>query len=64
VMDGAFDVLIEPVARYEGTVARLEGDAILAFFGAPIAHQGLPRRDLPGETSGRATARLGSDSAT
>jgi len=44
VMDGAFDVLIEPVARYEGTVARLEGDAILAFFGAPIAHEDDPER--------------------
>jgi len=39
IMEGAFDVLIEPVYRYEGTVARLMGDAILAFFGAPITHE-------------------------
>jgi ABC-type oligopeptide transport system substrate-binding subunit/class 3 adenylate cyclase len=39
IMDGAFDVLIEPVYRYEGTLARLMGDAVLAFFGAPIAHE-------------------------
>jgi class 3 adenylate cyclase/tetratricopeptide (TPR) repeat protein len=39
IMDGAFDHLIEPVYRYEGTVARLMGDAILAFFGAPTAHE-------------------------
>jgi class 3 adenylate cyclase len=39
IMDGAFDVLIEPIARYEGTLARLAGDGILAFFGAPIAHE-------------------------
>jgi class 3 adenylate cyclase/tetratricopeptide (TPR) repeat protein len=44
IMDGAFEVLIAPVARYEGTVARLEGDAILAFFGAPIAHEDDPER--------------------
>jgi class 3 adenylate cyclase/tetratricopeptide (TPR) repeat protein len=44
IMDGAFEVLIEPVARYEGTVARLEGDAILAFFGAPMAHEDDPAR--------------------
>jgi ABC-type oligopeptide transport system substrate-binding subunit/class 3 adenylate cyclase len=44
IMDGAFDVLIEPVYRYEGTVARLMGDAILAFFGAPIAHEDDPER--------------------
>ena len=34
IMDGAFDVLIEPIMRYEGTLARLAGDGILAFFGA------------------------------
>ncbi len=39
IMDGAFDLLIEPVTRHEGTLARLMGDAILAFFGAPIAHE-------------------------
>jgi ABC-type oligopeptide transport system substrate-binding subunit/class 3 adenylate cyclase len=39
IMDGAFDVLIEPITRYEGTLARLMGDAVLAFFGAPIAHE-------------------------
>jgi ABC-type oligopeptide transport system substrate-binding subunit/class 3 adenylate cyclase len=39
IMDGAFDLLIEPVYKYEGTLARLMGDAVLAFFGAPIAHE-------------------------
>jgi len=39
VMEGALDVLIEPVTHYEGTLARLMGDAVLAFFGAPIAHE-------------------------
>ena len=44
IMDGAFDVLIEPIYRYEGTLARLMGDAVLAFFGAPIAHEDDPER--------------------
>ena len=44
IMDEAFDLLIEPVMRYEGTVARLMGDAVLAFFGAPIAHEDDPER--------------------
>ena len=44
VMDGAVDVLIEPIYRYEGTLARLMGDAILASFGAPIAHEDDPER--------------------
>ena len=44
IMNGAFEVLIEPVYRYEGTLARLMGDAVLAFFGAPIAHEDDPER--------------------
>lgn len=44
IMNGAFDSLIEPVYRYEGTLARLMGDAILAFFGAPIGHEDDPER--------------------
>ena len=39
IMNGAFEHLIKPIYRYEGTLARLMGDAILAFFGAPIAHE-------------------------
>jgi ABC-type transport system substrate-binding protein/class 3 adenylate cyclase len=44
IMDGAFDLLIEPVYRYEGTLARLMGDSVLAFFGAPIGHEDDPER--------------------
>ena len=44
IMEGAFQVLVAPVCRYEGTLARLMGDAILAFFGAPIAHEDDPER--------------------
>ncbi|MGD2148219.1 MAG: ABC transporter substrate-binding protein, partial [Anaerolineae bacterium] len=44
IMDGAFEVLIEPIMRHEGTLARLMGDAVLAFFGAPISHEDDPER--------------------
>ncbi|MEP7359756.1 MAG: adenylate/guanylate cyclase domain-containing protein, partial [Anaerolineales bacterium] len=44
IMNGAFEHMINPVYKYEGTVARLMGDAILAFFGAPIAHEDDPQR--------------------
>ena len=44
IMNGAFEHLIAPVYRYEGTLARLMGDSILAFFGAPIAHEDDPER--------------------
>ncbi|HLF80194.1 MAG TPA: adenylate/guanylate cyclase domain-containing protein, partial [Anaerolineales bacterium] len=44
IMGQAFEHLVTPVQRYEGTVARLMGDAILAFFGAPNAHEDDPQR--------------------
>jgi class 3 adenylate cyclase/tetratricopeptide (TPR) repeat protein len=44
IMNGTFERLIAPVYRYEGTLARLMGDAIFAFFGAPIAHEDDPQR--------------------
>jgi class 3 adenylate cyclase/tetratricopeptide (TPR) repeat protein len=46
IMNSAFEYLIEPVERYGGTVARLMGDAILAFFGAPTAHEDDPQRAI------------------
>ena len=46
VINGAFEYMIKPVYRYEGIVARLMGDAILAFFGAPIAHEDDPQRAI------------------
>jgi predicted ATPase/class 3 adenylate cyclase len=44
IMHEAFQHLVRPVYRYEGTVARLMGDALLAIFGAPIAHEDDPER--------------------
>jgi len=44
IMNEVFELLIVPIDRYEGTVARLMGDAIFAFFGAPIAHEDDPQR--------------------
>ena len=44
IMNGAFERMIQPVSKYEGTVVRLLGDAILAFFGAPIANEDDPQR--------------------
>ena len=34
------------VFRYEGTIAQLQGDAMLAFFGAPVAHEDDPERAI------------------
>src|SRR5436190_23004839 len=39
IMNGAFSFMNAAVSRYGGTVSRLMGDAVLALFGAPIAHE-------------------------
>ncbi|MEJ2184629.1 MAG: adenylate/guanylate cyclase domain-containing protein [Gemmatimonadota bacterium] len=44
VMNGAFTFMNGAVDRFGGTVARLMGDAVLAFFGAPVAHEDDPER--------------------
>jgi predicted ATPase/class 3 adenylate cyclase len=44
IINGAFEHMIRPVYKYDGIVARLMGDAILAFFGAPITHEDDPQR--------------------
>jgi class 3 adenylate cyclase/tetratricopeptide (TPR) repeat protein len=46
IMNSAFEYLIKPVYHYEGTLARLMGDAVLAFFGAPISHEDDPERGV------------------
>jgi class 3 adenylate cyclase/tetratricopeptide (TPR) repeat protein len=35
----ALDAMIDAVHRYEGTINRIQGDGIMALFGAPIAHE-------------------------
>jgi class 3 adenylate cyclase len=44
IMNEAFDLMSKAVFRYEGTIAQLQGDAMLAFFGAPVAHEDDPER--------------------
>lgn len=39
IMNAAMRFMIQAVARYEGTVARLMGDGLLALFGAPVSHE-------------------------
>jgi class 3 adenylate cyclase len=44
MINEAFDLMSQAVFRYEGTIAQLQGDAMLAFFGAPVAHEDDPER--------------------
>jgi class 3 adenylate cyclase len=44
MVNQAFELMSAAVYRYEGTIAQLQGDALLAFFGAPLAHEDDPER--------------------
>ena len=44
VMDGAFQIMLDAVHRWEGTINQFTGDGIMALFGAPIAHEDHARR--------------------
>src|SRR5919202_3965143 len=44
IMQGCFARMMDPVHRYEGTIAQFLGDGFLALFGAPIAHEDSARR--------------------
>src|SRR5215211_4260603 len=57
IMNGVFAFLNASVKRYGGTVARLLGDAILAFFGAPVAHEDDAERAVRAGLDIQAAAR-------
>jgi class 3 adenylate cyclase/tetratricopeptide (TPR) repeat protein len=44
VMARAFELMLDEVHRYEGTVNQFLGDGIMALFGAPIAHEDHAQR--------------------
>lgn len=44
IVNGAHRRVTDAVSRYDGTVAQLLGDGVLAFFGAPHAHEDDPAR--------------------
>ncbi|HJW22979.1 MAG TPA: adenylate/guanylate cyclase domain-containing protein [Candidatus Limnocylindrales bacterium] len=46
MMNQAFDLMSRAVFHYEGTIAQLQGDALVAFFGAPVAHEDDPERAI------------------
>ena len=45
-MNLCFTRLGEDIARYGGTVDKVIGDAVMALFGAPVAHDDDPRRAI------------------
>src|SRR5215210_5452953 len=57
IMNGVFAFLNTSVTNYGGTVARLLGDAIIAFFGAPVAHEDDAERAVRAGLDIQAAAR-------
>jgi class 3 adenylate cyclase/tetratricopeptide (TPR) repeat protein len=55
IMNGAFSLVHEVIARHDGMVARLMGDSVLALFGAPRAHEDDAERAV------RSAVRIQSD---
>ena len=39
IMDGTFQILMDNIHRYEGTINQFTGDGVMALFGAPLAHE-------------------------
>src|SRR5262245_20347005 len=46
IMDRVFEVVLNAVHHYEGTVNQFLGDGVMALFGAPIAHEDHAQRAL------------------
>ncbi len=46
LMDEFYEVLIQKVHTFQGTVMELRGDGILAFFGAPVACEDAPAKAI------------------
>src|SRR4030042_4223857 len=46
MMDEVYEILMQKVHDYEGTVNELTGDGIIALFGAPIALEDAPQRAI------------------
>jgi class 3 adenylate cyclase/tetratricopeptide (TPR) repeat protein len=46
IMDRAFEVILNEVHRYEGSINQFLGDGVMALFGAPVAHEDHAHRAL------------------
>jgi class 3 adenylate cyclase/tetratricopeptide (TPR) repeat protein len=44
IMDGCFNILMDEIHRFEGTINQFTGDGVMALFGAPLAHEGHAQR--------------------
>ena len=64
LMNRCFGSIIPEIARFGGSVDKYVGDAVMARFGAPVAHEDDPERAIHAALGmQRALARLGSELA-
>ena len=46
LVDSVLKAMVDAILRYGGRINRLLGDAVLAFFGTPLAHENDPERAI------------------
>jgi class 3 adenylate cyclase/tetratricopeptide (TPR) repeat protein len=46
IMDKVYEIMIQKIHDYEGTVNEMTGDGIMALFGAPVALEDAPQRAI------------------
>lgn len=46
ILEAFFAALVRPIHRYEGTVEKYMGDAVMAVFGAPVSHEDDAERSV------------------
>ncbi|HEY4386324.1 MAG TPA: adenylate/guanylate cyclase domain-containing protein, partial [Ktedonobacteraceae bacterium] len=46
ILTGYFNLMTEQIRKYDGTVEKYIGDAVMAVFGSPIAHEDDPDRAI------------------
>ena len=44
ILDGCFQILMQKIHQYEGTINQFTGDGVMALFGAPLAHEDHAQR--------------------
>jgi predicted ATPase/class 3 adenylate cyclase len=46
ILTGYFNLMTEQIRRHDGTIEKYIGDAVMAVFGAPVAHEDDPDRAI------------------
>jgi predicted ATPase/class 3 adenylate cyclase len=44
IMNGCFEILMDKIHNYEGTINQFTGDGVMALFGAPVSHEDHAQR--------------------